>query len=326
VTDGRTWDSEREAAASEELHRMSNWGRWGTTDERGAANLIGVDAVRRGISAVRTGRVYGLDHALNGGDSPRLPFTPASRHYMVSDGGDARIDAGRSDRYAAFPGHQSAEDGLVVSIHGNTTHIDGLAHVWTGGIMFNGFSADEVRSSGARRLGIEKLGPLVTRGILLDVAGSRGVDRLEADDLVTEDDVVTCLRAAELEILPGDAVLVRTGWSAVYALDPLAYSRQQPGLGASAALHLARRDIAVVGSDNAAVEAWCGHDESALADRRFGHSQIHIPFLRNLGIYLLEKLDLGALASDHVTSFLFTVAPLRIVGGTGSPVNPVAVA
>jgi kynurenine formamidase len=183
-----------------------------------------------------------------------------------------------------------------------------------------------VRSSGARRLGIEKLGPIVTRGILLDVAGHLGVDRLGPDDLVTEAEIVGCLGQLEVEVLPGDAVLVRTGWSMVYPEDPEAYGRRQPGLGASAALYLARHDVAVVGSDNAAVEAWCGHDETARSDSRWGHSQIHIPFLRNLGIYLLEKLDLTELASDGVTSFLFALAPLSIVGGTGSPVNPIAVA
>jgi kynurenine formamidase len=327
--DVRTWDLERELAASEELHRLSNWGRWGSSDERGAANLVDAEAVHRGIAAVRRGRVYGLDQALNGKESARLPFTPASLHYMASDGGDAMIDAGQSDqnsRYAAFPGQQSAEDGLVLSIHGNTTHIDGLAHVWSDGVMFNRFPCDEVRSSGAGRLGIEKLGPLVTRGILLDVAGHRGVECLAADDLVTEAELVACLHAAGLEVLPGDAVLIRTGWSAMYAHDPAAYGRQQPGLGASAGLYLARQDVALVGSDNVAVEAWCGHDDAALSDRRWKHSQLHVPFLRNLGIYLLEKLDLAALAADHVTSFLFAVAPLRIVGGTGSPVNPVAVA
>jgi kynurenine formamidase len=325
VPERRTWDAERELAASEELRSLSNWGRWGAADERGAANLVDAEAVRRGISAVRNGRVYGLDHPLNGNESPRLLFTPDTRHFMVSDGGDARIDAGH-DRYPAFPGQQSAEDGLVVSIHGNTTHIDGLAHVWTEGVMFNGFGCDEVRSSGARRLGIEKLGPVVTRGILIDVPGHLDVEHLPADDLVTEADVVACLRAAALEVLPGDAVLVRTGCAETYHDDPAAYGRRQAGLGASAALYLARHDVALVGSDNTAVEAWCGHDEAALSDRRWGHSQIHVPFLRNLGIYLLEKLDLAALARDRVTSFLFAVAPLKIVGGTGSPVNPIAVA
>jgi kynurenine formamidase len=324
----RTWDIERELAASEELRQLSNWGRWGSSDERGAANLVDAEAVLRGIAAVRSGRVYGLDQPLNGNESARLTFTPASLHYMASDGGDARIAAGengQNDRYPAFPDQQSAEDGLVFSIHGNTTHIDGLAHVWTDGVMFNGFTCDEVRSSGAQRLGIEKLGPLVTRGILLDVAGHRGVECLAADDLVTEGEVVACLQAAGLEVLPGDAVLVRTGWSAMYAQDPGAYSRQQPGLGASAGLYLARHDVALVGSDNVAVEAWCGHDEAALSDRRWKHSLLHVPLLRNLGIYLLEKLDLAALAADRVTAFLFAVAPLRIVGGTGSPVNPIAV-
>jgi kynurenine formamidase len=322
----RTWDAERELAASAQLHKMSNWGRWGATDERGAANLADADAVARGMAAVRHGRVYGLGQVLDSNASPKQAFTSAARHFMISDGGDARLNSGQEDRYSAFPGHQSAEDGLIFSIHGNTSHIDGLAHVWTEDLMFKGFSGDVVRSSGAGRLGIEKLGPIVTRGILLDVPGLWGVDRLAAEDLITADDVVACLEAAALEVVPGDAVLVHTGWPTMYAEDPVAYSDRQPGIGASAALYLAERDIAVIAADNTAVEAWCGHDDRALADDRWSHCQIHIPFLRNLGIYLIEKLDLAPLARDHVTSFLFTLAPLAIAGGTGSPVNPVAVA
>jgi kynurenine formamidase len=322
----RTWDTERELAASAQLHRMSNWGRWGAADERGAANLADADAVARGIASVRHSRVYGLGQVLDSNASPKQVFTSAARHFMISDGGDARLNSGQEDRYSAFPGHQSAEDGLIFSIHGNTSHIDGLAHVWTEDVMFNGFSGDVVRSSGAGRLGIEKLGPIVTRGILLDVPRLWGVDRLSADDLITVDDVVACLEAAGLEVAPGDAVLVHTGWPTMYTEDPVAYSDRQPGIGASAALYLAERDIAVIAADNTAVEAWCGHDDRALADERWSHCQIHIPFLRNLGIYLIEKLDLAVLARDEVTSFLFTLAPLAIAGGTGSPVNPVAVA
>jgi kynurenine formamidase len=316
----RTWSAEQEMAASAELNKMSNWGRWGAGDERGAANLVDAAAVARGISAVRTGQVYGLAQTLGGEASPRLLLTPAARHIMI--GGDESDDG---DRYAAFPGHQSAVDGLEFSIHGNTTHIDGLAHVFTEGVMFNGFSGDGVRSSGAGRLGIEKLGPIVTRGILIDMARYRGVDRLEAGDLITEADLVACLRHAGVDVLPGDAVLVHTGWPTMYAEDHAAYGRRQPGLGASAALYLAQRDVALVGADNTAVEAWCGHDDKALADPRWGHSQIHIPFLRNLGIYLLEKLDLASLAGAGAGSFLFALAPLNIVAGTGSPVNPIAV-
>lgn len=322
----RTWDTERELAASAALHKLSNWGRWGPTDERGSANLADADAVARGLAAVRHGRVYGLGQVLDSNASPKQVFTSAARHFMITDGGDARLNSGQPERYAAFPGHQSAEDGLIFSIHGNTSHIDGLAHVWTEDVMYNGFSGDEVRSSGAGRLGIEKLGPVVTRGILLDMAGHRGVARLSADDLITSEDVVACLEAADLEILAGDAVLVHTGWPTMYTEDPVAYSDRQPGIGATAALYLAQRDIALIGADNTAVEAWCGHDDRALNDERWSHCQIHIPFLRNLGIYLIEKLDLSALARDQVTSFLFTLAPLSIAGGTGSPVNPVAVA
>ena len=306
---------------------MSNWGRWGPSDERGAANLADAGAVARGMAAVSaSGRVYGLGQTLDSNGSPKQVFTSAARHFMISDGGDARIDSGKAERYPAFPGHQSAEDGLVFSIHGNTSQ-----HRRLGPRLDRGCHVQRLLRRRRAKLGSRPPRHREARTghdarILLDIAGHRGVDRLPADDLITDEDVAACLRDAGLEVLPGDAVLVHTGWPTMYAEDPVAYSDRQPGLGASAALYLARRDIALVGADNAAVEAWCGHDEKALTDDRWSHCQIHIPFLRNLGIYLIEKLDLADLARDGVRSFLFALAPLRIAGATASPVNPIAVA
>lgn len=319
-------DRDAEEQALRELRQTDAWGRWGSEDERGALNYVTPEAVRRGTAAVRHGRVYPLSVHVRENRVPLLAGRPAPLHLMGLDGGD--YAAGMVAKH--LPDQQTAEDYLVVGTHGTTTHLDALCHVWTGGRMYNGFSGNLVRSYGATRLGVENVEGIVTRGVLLDVAGLRGVDVLPADYLVTERDLVECgERQGTLPLQSGDAVLVRTGWTTVFGRDEDAYSGMQPGIGSTAARHLVRSEVCLVGSDNTAVNAFSGynprHPERVLADWREGLADLHVPLLRNHGVYLLEMMDLEQLAADRVHSFLFCCAPLLVKGGTGSPVNPLAV-
>jgi kynurenine formamidase len=237
---------------------------------------------------------------------------------MTRDAGDAALaeDGTATEHYAL--------DALFLNaIHETTTHIDALCHIWTDRKMYNGFGDRTIPSSGAQHLGIENLGGIVTHGVFLDVASHLGEDVLPADYLIAEDDLASSAEVAGVSIESGDAVLIRTGWRSVYGVDPSRYSQMQPGLGPSGGLYLAKHEICVVGSDNTAVQAWGG----AANDPRAGLTDLlHKPFLRNLGIYLLEMLDLDRLAADKVSEFMFCLAPLLIEGGTASPVNPLAVA
>lgn len=311
---------EREIAAYEELMARSNWGRWGGDDERGALHTVTPEAMRRGRDTVRTGRVYALGALVADPASPRAEAVPVPQLFMLMDGGDWATGAGKRGGSAHY-----ASDAISIQVHGATTHVDALCHSWQGDQLYNGFSSHTISSSGAMRLGIEKFGGLVTRGVLLDMAGFRGKDVLEPNDLITAEDVTDCAKAEGVTIAAGDAVLVRTGWCKSYAVDPTRYTRMQPGLGPSAGLFLAKRDIVLLGADNPSVQASSDYPvrDSRGSTKRF--TDLHTPYLRNLGIYLLEMLALDELASDRVYEFLFCLAPLRIVGGTGSPVNPLAV-
>ena len=139
-------------------HRTTNWGRWGEDDERGAANLLTPDVVLAALRRPATGRVYELGIELRR-DAPVGGNRIAPLHFMTQDGGD----------FAALDRHDwgTADDYMVLATQG-TTHVDGLAHVWSGGPLYNGFPYTEVRSSGAGRLGLEKLGGLVAAAHLLD--------------------------------------------------------------------------------------------------------------------------------------------------------------
>jgi kynurenine formamidase len=311
---------ETERAAQRALATRTNWGRWGADDQRGALNSVTPQAVMRGIAAVKQGRVIPLSPVLKARSD--AASGGAAMHFMGMDGGDFAAGAGKNlDR-------QFAIDTFILPVHGATTHLDGLAHVWTGGKMYNDNSGNLVRSWGARRLGIEHFSGVVTRGVFLDVAAKEGLDCLPPTYLVTATDVQECEQASGVEITEGDAVIIRTGWPLMAERDPAAFRGVQPGVGSSAGEYLAERDICLVGADNGAVQAAhsYGHDPAAeAADPRSEIADIHIAFLRNLGIYLLEMMDLSHLHEAGVPEFLFSLAPLRVQGATGSPVNPLAV-
>jgi kynurenine formamidase len=308
---------ELEQRALSQLDSLSNWGKWGTKDERGALNWVNSAAVMRGLSTVRRAQVYALGNRI-GPDSPVSAGLPRPVHYMLRDAGDAAIaDSGPSAEHYAL-------DALFISaIHETTTHVDALCHIWTEGKMYNGFADRTVPSAGAQHLGIERFEGVVTRGLLLDLAGFYSRDVLDADHLITAEDLAQCAKAQGVSVESGDAVLIRTGWRSVYQSDRPRYSQMQPGLGPSAGLFLAEQEVCLMGADNTAVQAWGGGPD----DPRVGLTDVlHKPLLRNLGIYLLEMLNLEALAADRVYEFMFCLAPLLIEGGTTSPVNPLAVA
>jgi kynurenine formamidase len=312
-----------EEAAQAELDAMSNWGRWGEEDERGAVNVVDLDSIQRGTAAIKQGRTYPLGQVIRENGVPMLNGRPPCLHYMSLDGGDWAAGAGKGRST------QIAEDTIIIPVHAVTTHVDAFSHAWKDHEMYNGFSGNFVRSYGATRLGIENLEGIVTRGVLLDMAGFRGVDVMEATDYITLDDVLGCCEREGVTIERGDAVLFRTGWPAMFFDDPDVYSGLQPGVGSSAALYLAKRDICLIGADNTAVQPHSGYNpvtRSHLEDARHGLGSLHTPYLRNLGIYMLEMLDLSKLAADGIYEFLFCLAPLLIKGGTGSPVNPLAIA
>ncbi|HEX2316014.1 MAG TPA: cyclase family protein [Thermomonospora sp.] len=296
-----------------------NWGRWGAADERGTLNLLTPEAVLAAVGCVREGRVLGLAQPIRGATSSARPATvphlrgrPLPQHFMAVDGGDYAAGA-----RAIGAGLKMADDALVVSPHGTTTHMDALCHMWTGDELYNGHPAGRVRSYGAARCGIDKAGPVVARGVLFDVPAARGVRRLEAGDRIT----VADLEACGADPRPGDVAVVRTGWPLAWRESPETYWSGQPGLSAAAGRWLAGRDVAMVACDNAAIgglNARQGADEDADDD-------LHLVLLWRHGIHLAEMLWLEELAATGRRDFLFVAAPLAVEGGTGSPLTPVAV-
>lgn len=285
------------------------WQRWGTDDERGALNLIGPAQVSRAATLVRTGQVVSLAQPLS-------PYMPAPKHragiqhFMGRDGGDYAADARRPG------GFQFAEDTVVMPLHIGT-HIDALCHAWCDDCLYNGFPGQGTRSTkGALRCGIDKMQPIVTRGVLLDLVGLHG-GPLGPRASISRADLMGAAEAASVAIEPGDAVLIRTGWQEAQEGSSDVSFNEEPGIDVEAALWLAEADVAMVGADNFAIEAIPFPAETVFP--------VHQRLIRDFGIPLLEGLVLKPLAQHGRGQFLFVAAPLPVVGGTGSPLAPVAV-
>lgn len=283
-------------------------GQWGPLDECGARNLVDAAATLRGIAAVRSGRVVGLGVEIQGGTrGPAAPNRAPVQHFMMRDGGD--YAAGVEERH----GFGFCDDVIQLPTHG-TTHIDALCHVWLQGRMYNNFPATEVTSRGANRCGIDKLQPIVTRAILLDMAASA---QTEPGYAIRCGELVAAMQRTGVAPLPGDALLVRTGWLRRWR-EGQAQPLLSPGLHHDCADWIVEQGFAVVAADNPAVEALPSRDPDSAVP-------LHLRLLRDNGIYLAELLDLDELSSMGQASFMLTIAPLRIKGGVGSPITPVAV-
>jgi kynurenine formamidase len=284
------------------------WDVWGAGDEIGAPNLIGPEQVRLAASLVRTGRVLNLSQPL----SERTPVPnhrAGVQHLMGRDGGDYAAGGKRPG------GFQFAEDTVVMPLHIGT-HIDALCHAWCDDHLYNGFPGNTVRSTtGASRCGIDKMPPLVTRGVLLDVVGLRGA-LAAPGDTIGRAELEAVAAHAGITLQPGDAVLIRTGWLESQMVRDVDFN-VEPGIDVEAALWLAESGAAMVGADNFAIETLPFPQGTVFP--------VHQRLIRDYGVPLLEGMVLQSLAEAGNASFLFIVAPLPVTGGTGSPVAPVAV-
>lgn len=260
-------------------------------------------AVARGLRTVELG------HPLVTG-MPTSPNHPGFRMTLIRRHGDAvRPDGG------------SASNEVIITGGHVGTHIDALAHVSQDGRLHGGVDAEAAQRGGKHtEHGAERIPPMITRGVLLDVAATRGVDMLDGGHGITAEDLAAAAERAGAEPGPGDVALVRTGWTQMFA-DPTSYQGHDtgvPGVSEDGARWLAERGVVAAGADTTAFE---------MIPPGMGHRvlPVHRILLVENGIHIIEHLTLEEASQQGLTEFLFVLAPLRIVGGTGSPVRPVAV-
>jgi kynurenine formamidase len=292
------------------LEKPNAWNRWGADDERGALNFIGPEQVKRASGLVRTGEVLRLTQLLSS-KTPVPEHRCGLQHFMGRDGGDYAVVG--SKRPGGF---QFAEDTVVMPLHIGT-HVDALCHAWYDDKLYNGYLGDSIRSTtGAARLGIEKMPPIFTRGVLLDFVKLKG-RVLDPGETINRADMDAAERAAGVQIGQGDAVLLRTGWLESQKNVKRPDFNIEPGINVDAATWLVERDVAMVGADNFAVEAMPFPDGKVFP--------VHQMLIRDYGMPLLEGLMLDPLVATGRYEFLFVASALPIVGATGSPLSPVAV-
>jgi kynurenine formamidase len=279
--------------------------KWGPGDERGAGNHMKAETVLRAARLIRTGETFELGQVL----SATMPFF-----------GTRRLDI-YTKRTVMNPGTNtrgSNEEVVVGEIGQIGTQFDGFSHQTIGNSMYNCFKLDETSSrTGFTKLGMERVGGLMTRGVVIDVAALKGTGMLPDTYEITVADLQEALKRQSLTLQPGDAVIIHTGWGRLWGKDNARYTKTCPGLGVAAAEWLARQDPMLVGSDN-----W-GIGVSPDVDPQV-NNPIHQIMLVVHGIHLLENLKLDEVAARQAYEFALMVQPLKLQGGTGSTVAPVA--
>ena len=289
------------------MAEISNWGRWGADDALGTLNLVTKQKSKSAALLVREGVTVSLAHDLNT-VADELNVNPFE--HTVTTG--------------TFSGHQVAGDTYSVQYHGFAhSHVDGLTHFAHKGRLYNGVGFDTVESADTARLGIHNARDgIFTRGVLVDMPWFKGVDFLEPGTAITTEDLEAWEEKTGVRVGSGDVLLVRTGrFERVRQKGQWNFLERAAGLHASVALWLKERDVALIGCDGVSDVMPSGVEGLA--------NPLHELVLVGLGMRILDNLNLDDVAEqagrrDRWT-FLFVGAPLRVVGGTGSPLNPLAV-
>jgi len=293
-----------EAQVLELVERCSNGGRWGPDDELGTLNFIDPAVRLAAIATVQLGRPVSIGRDLDTVASLANPLPVV--HRML---------------YDRHEGSFSASDVVEIAPHGfSLTHLDAIGHVYFEGRMYNGRRASDVVTSRGLTFGsiYAQRDGILTRGVLLDVALARGVPWLATGDGVYPEDLERAEQLAEIRVRRGDAVIVRVGLSAREAADGREDPSHRSGLMPECIPWLHERQAALFSGD--CIEF------IPLPYRRMP-MPLHQIALGSMGMPFLDATDLEALAATcqelHRWEFLLTVAPLRLVGGTGSAVNPI---
>jgi kynurenine formamidase len=317
--------------------KVRNWGRWGPDDELGTLNHITPEAIRYAASLVRQGKTIscGVPYDAYGPQGAHgLRRNPI--HVMTVDGGDRAMEAmpkewrGPTEQWLAQVIEQSpgrfTDDYIIMPLQAGTQW-DALAHFYYGDQLYNGYPASAVTSLGAARDSIvpaAQNGQVTGRGVLLDVARHRGVDRLGPDEAIPPEELEEVAGRQGVAIRDGDIIVVRTGWRLEWLdkQDDDAWAWQSPGLSWRCAEWFHDRNTAAVACDNVGVERMKPELEGLW-------SPFHMLALRDMGMMLGEIWDLEALgddcAADGIYEFQLVAAALPFSGAVGTPLNPIAI-
>ena len=294
------------------MEELSNWGRWGADDQLGAANLITPAKRLEAIALATEGITVSLAHRLLTDEAEDVPLPFGHRMLGLPDPtGEPAFRGGVSDNYN-------------ISFHGYShSHIDALCHILYKGLMYNGVSQETITEEGCSTASIANLqGGIVTRGVLIDIPRLRGVPYLEPGTPIYMEDLEAWEEMTGVTVRPGDAVFVRTGrWARRADVGPWAVAEQAAGLHASTMPWIKARDVAFLGSD--------GVSDLIPSQIEGVRLPVHLLTIVAMGVDLFDNQDLEALAETAARlnrwEFMLVAAPLAVEGGTGSPLNALAI-
>ncbi len=280
--------------------------KWGAGDQRGSGNLMKPDTVLRASRLIKTGEAIELGHVLEAA----MPLSSGRRFEVIT----------KRTEIAPGANHRGSNEELIVAEMGQVgTQFDGFSHQTVGNSLYNCFKVDEVSTrAGFTKLGIENVGFLMTRGILIDIAALKGVPILPKTYEITVGDIEAALKRENITVQPGDALIFHTGWGRNWEKGAAVYGTGNPGIGVAAAQWVVKQNPMLIGADTPPVEVSPNPDKSI-------SQPIHQMMLAVYGIHLLENLKLDELAAKKVYEFALMVEPLKLKGATGSTVAPVAV-
>jgi kynurenine formamidase len=290
--------------------------KWGAKDEIGSGNLMKPEIALKAAKLIHTGEIFSLGFHL----SSELPLIPGRR-----------FDLHMKRSTATDPGTRGENEEIVITELGQVgTQLDAFAHQIYGGKYYNcitdhqmSFTTGDNLTGGGRLgfpyLGVEKIPDIMPRGVLIDVAALKNVSMLSGGYVITAEDLQQALAKEKVTLQPGDAVMIHTGWGKLYTVkDKDQYMKSSPGIGIAAGEWLIRQNPMLVGTDTCCVEV-----------RPYPGQKVNLPihamFLIVNGVYLVENLNLEQLAAAQAYETAYIMEPLKIEGGTGSTIAPIAV-
>jgi kynurenine formamidase len=296
------------------MARSKPWypSRWGKDDQIGAMNYLTSETILNAIKVVKKGQVFSLSHQLEEG----MPLNPFHSDFLYSTFRDIPQSQEFLGKIIANKNKVGYMNIRMDMADHSGTHVDGLNHAAIDGKLYNGELASSISTvRGTTRLGIQTMPPLVSRGILVDMTLVH--QKLERYT-ITPDHIRKVLRIEGRKIRRGDTVLIYTGWEKYWMKDNTRFVSLMPGIGIEAAKWLADSEVVAVGSDTQSVEIEPNikSDEDGI---------VHQELITVNGIHLVENLKLSGIARKRIFEFLFICLPLKIKGGTGSPVTPIAI-
>ena len=294
--------------------------KWGAEDQAGGSNWITPEKILQALKLVKKGKMYELGQVYERG----MPLFGQRTYAMFIPGAPTGGPFGENNMLMYNDEFLCAEIGQV------GTQFDGLAHIGTRtkmadgttqDVFYNGYTVDEMAGAyGLQKLGIEHVKPFITRGVLIDIAGYKGVSTLDHSYEVTVDDVRGALKKqdiAEKSIKPGDALFFNYGWAKNWT-DPETYNTNPPGIGLAVADWIVEKEASMIGTDQWTTEV-VPNPEPGM------EFPVHQELIVKAGILNLENMVYDELLKDEVYEFLFVFTPIRFKGGTGSPGRPIAI-